>query len=292
MAGKIEDGRKHGITTVAVMLLGSVLLVLALAISSYVSSLSLLNRQLASIEQASVQSDAAAQGIRALLAYEGVNVTRMQGNSSANVSFRMDFQKFRNYSTDADRLASFIASAPGQNVSINTTEARWPKFTLVPQNVSADFGTTGWTRYAAGSDAGSIRGYDVLVGLGQPTPTLNWTAKSEVPQGDPDALYLHIGVQGNEGSPASYSGYLNKSNAGEVRLQDGAGKLLMIVFVVPPSGLQIYYDAGNGTAGTGLNGTVETVVMLNGRTTAVLGTSIINVNGAVKSSGHVYMDEN
>lgn len=293
MAGKTA-GKKRGILTIAVMLLGSALLALMLSISMYANSLSIANRGLALMQEASEKVDAASYGMQRILENEGVNVTYTKAGNATNVSFSLDTQKFMGYSTDVERFADFAQAQPGANLSINVSEAKWPKFTLVPQGISVDFGTGGQAAFSpnAGQEsAGRVIGYDVTANIGQPTPSFNWTAQSSVPQESQDALYLHIGVQGNSGGVASYTGYLNRSNASEVRLQDASGFVIMAVLVEPPSGLRVYYDSGSGIPGTGLNGTVQATVLLNGSTRAALGTSLINVNGAVRSSGQVYIDE-
>jgi hypothetical protein len=285
-ANEIGNG-KRGMLTIAVMLLGSALVMLVLAVSAYSTSLSAANRELASAENAAAQVDSASYGIQSILSHEGVNVSYPDGGGRSNISFKMDVQRLRNYAADADRFARFAESWPGAGMAINRSEAKFPKFYLQPQGIVADFGGATEALFKPGADGqspGSILGYEVLAVLERPAPDLNWTAKAEVPPESPDGIYLHVGVQGWDGV-RSYSGNLNRSAASVLRLQDGAGFPLMEIRAEAPSSLRVYYDSE-------LNGTIETKVMLNGSAVAVLGTSLINVNGAVRSSGPVIMDEN
>ncbi len=284
---------KRGMLTVAVMLMGGVLLVLVAAISSYANSLSAINQELASIEIASQLVGSASHGFQSMLAREAVNVTYQQSNVSSNVSFGLNPQGLGNYSRDAERFAQFVSSQPGANISINAAEAKRPLFHLRPQNIAVDFGATGsviFTPNEAEYSTGNVIGYDIKASIGKRVRMLNWTGQFAVSQGSPDALYLRIGVLGTDGG-LPYEGYLNKSDVSTVQVMDDSGTAVMEMIVSPESALRIYYEPWNATTGTGQNGTIETTIMLNGTSTAELGTSIINVNGVVTNTGPVIIDE-
>jgi len=245
-------------------LLGSVLLYLVVSASLYSNSLKTTSSSLANFERINAQFDSAYYGMRTIFTAEVAKVTV----SGTNVSFEENLSVAGkgNYSSHIAGFKQFLESRSGINLSLDITGAARPRLYLRPQGIVVDHaaGRVNFTPLDSPASAGNVSGYTILIKVNQPLPQLKWVNLSTLPQSDPNAMYLFIGVQGSDGA-TSDSEYLNKFAYSELRLLDVSNQSVVTIQAVSPAAIAVNYNS---------DAYLKTTIQLNSSTSVELDASI------------------
>lgn len=269
-------GMKKGLFfTLSVLLLATSFLYLVASASLYTNSLKTTAISLSTIGQLNVYTDSIVYNIRTLFS-EFAEVTVDEDAGIVKISFEEDIPRLGSYSSDLIGFREFAETYGRFNTSINITEAQHPKLYLHPYDITVDHavGRIEFDPEDNPGSAGKVTGYDVLFKIDERTPWLNWTEISELSSSDPDAVYFHIGVQGENGT-VSETRYLNKYNYSELKLLDWDNESLVVIQLSPPAELIVNHN---------MEANMETVIYLNGsleNTSVELGRDIIQVGSGL-----------
>ncbi len=262
--GKIKKG---ALMSLSMALLIIALLFLLLSIALYNNSLRAVGTELSKFERVNMQFDTAAYGVKQIVSIDAVNVTAV-GN---NITFQENFSNMINYPIDLSRFKSFVEAYALVNVSINISEASLPVIYIQPQSIIVNhtLGRMSIIPQNTASSSGNVVGYNVLLIINQPTPRLNWTNLSSISQSNPNAMSLHVGLQGTDGTLTNTT-YLNKSAYSELRLLNSQNQSIITIQINSPAALTINYNINMSTI-------TRTTLLLNSSSNAELGRNIINV---------------
>ena len=259
--------RKGILFTLSVLLLGSALLYLSATLSAYSFSLKDNSQTLNEFEKINAQFDACSYGMKSLFEKEAIRITRQENN----LTFEVDITGIanQNYTRDVRRFRQFIESYGRVNITVNDVEARRPTMYVYPQKMKVDCppGRIEFVPQNTTEGQDAVEGYNVLIAISQPTPTVNWTQLSEVSPGN-DSLYFHIGLQGSDGA-LSETRYLSRNNMSELQLQNEHGHSIITIEVGDSSSLVVHYN---------LDIYLNAVVVLDEHGPVELGSDIVNVS--------------
>jgi len=270
--------RLTGSLTISALLLGTLLLVLVSSIALYSHQLSQTTTTLARLQSVMRELDSTEFGLRSLQDNAGVRITF----DGFNVSLRQNLSNLSNYRIIASRFASFASSAARPaNLTLDTVSISGPVFFLRPSNISINYTAAGLIaiRPPNPSTASNITGYDLLARLNSPALNPYWANQSTLSNSSPDAIYLHIGMQGTNGT-FSQTIFLNRSAYSELQMRDASNHSQMTLQLQAPSALSIYYDLA-------LDADLDTNLLLSERNEVELGTNVINVTYDVEQIGTV-----
>jgi len=236
--GKVKKGL---LFTLSMLLLGSSFLFLSASLSAYSFSLKNNAQVINNFEKINSQFDGASYGMGEIFEHEALTITQV-GN---NVHFEEEISGFgkQNYTRDVMQFKQFIQSYGRVNVSIDDAEAGNPKMYLMPQNISIDHrpGSIIFSPQNYSGSEESVEGYDILIKINHPTPTINWTNASEVSGSNESALYFHIGLQGSDGA-VSDTVYLDRYAESELRLLNSESQSIVTVQIESPATLTLNYN--------------------------------------------------
>lgn len=258
--------RKGMLFTISVLLLASSFLYFVNSISSYTNSLRLSTTTMADAENINMQYDSLAYGIEKIAKEETINIT-FQGT---NISFVENIDVSNQYPTDLSRFVNFTYLFGVINHSVNISEAQNPKLTILPQNIEINHveNNITFTPENTSSSYDNITKYEILMQATVNTPWFNWTSLNEVGQGNPNAVYVHIGFQGGNGT-TYITKYLDKHDRSEVHLMNSQNQSMMSVRLEEPATVTLDYN---------LDMYLNVIVGLDSNAYVELGTDIINVS--------------
>lgn len=252
--------------TLCVLLLAAAMLYLITTISLYSSNLKSTPSELSAFESMNMQYDSVAYGINQILAHEKVNVT----TQSTNLSFQSNLTTSNNYYRDLSRFKQFVVGEASVNTSINLTGIQEPRMYIQPHNIIVNYGigSVNFDPENSTASSGDVAGYDLFIKIDQVTPWQNWTNISEVLVSDPNALLLHVGLQGTNGTIAMTK-YLDRDNYNELDLLNTANQTIIAISVYPTANLTINYN---------LDMYLKTIVRLNSSASVEMDENAINIS--------------
>lgn len=272
---------KRGILlTFCTMFLAVSLLMVLYSVSRYSINMSAAVTPASGFGQLGADSDAFSYGLKSICENEAVNVY-LEGD---NVVFEENLSSSRNIIPDLSRFSAFASAYSKSNLSVYLSEAGEPILYL-PQ-VSAQMrhppeGVSFVFQDSSGS-VGNLSGYEFYFIYNGTTPSANWVTATEVLQNDPDALYFHVGFQGNTGV-VSETKYLAKHGSSQLRLLDALNHSLVTVVISSPGSVVLSYSSDMY---------LKSVLRLNSSTKIELGSSIFNASVfGTSSTGRVYLSE-
>src|SRR3989339_305608 len=131
--------------------------------------------------------------------------------------------------------------------------------------------------------SGKIEGYSLLFKINQQTPAFNWTNKTEVLPSDPNSLYIHVGLQGTNGT-VYYTGYLNRDSYNKLSMVNATNHTIVVVTIYPTANLTINYN---------LDMYLKSIMRLNSSASAEMSENSINTSTIYgKKLGKVVVFEN
>ncbi|GEM_PF-1436675 len=265
--------KKGLLFTLCIVLVASAFLHLALSISLYSNSLTSSLITLSGFERVNAQFDSASYGFEMILANEAFNIT-YSGN---NISLFFNTTRYDSYQADVSAFEQFMEAYSLVNTSINTTDALKPKLFIQPQNIVIENvrgygnGTINITPQNLVSSYDPITGYDVLIIAQADTPWLNWTSLSELAEGNPNAIYFHMGFQGTNGT-TYITKYLDKTASSGVQLLNSQNRSMMEIRINSPAAVFFEYN---------LDMYLNIIIRLNSTSYIEMGTNVINVSSGV-----------
>jgi hypothetical protein len=275
--------KKGVVLTLSIVLMASAFLYLLAAISSYSHSIKEITIPLSDFEELNMQFDSAAYGARSILFTEGMSVS----SEGTWLVFEEDLQiaGMKSYYSSMYSYKLFIENFAQVNTTVDLDEAGRPRLHIHPQEIEVDHpvGKVKFTPEDTEESMGGLDGYNVLIMLDEPIPRAEWETLVEVSENDSDAMYLHVGMQGNDGGLGE-TVYVGKHNSSELRLYNEQNQSIITIQVQPPAELTINYNVDIH---------LKTIVQLNSSSSVELGTDMISVdigpNG--KKTGKVIVHE-
>jgi hypothetical protein len=263
-------GMKKGIVfTVSILLLASAFLYLLSSISMYSDALRDANTNIIQLEKVNMQFDTESYGMGKLLREVMANVSW----EGANVSFTGNYSSAGNgeYYAAVERFGQFTEAFGLVDSSINLSEARRPLMHMDPQNITIGHlpGKVGFYPEDSNGSAGEVHSYTILIRAGVPTPGITWGDYSEMEGPGDDAVYVHIGFEGNNGT-VSDGKYLYKYNESEIMLVDRNNQSIVGIRLGSPAELEISYSADIY---------LKTIIELDTQGEVELGRGIIAIDG-------------
>ena len=260
---------KRGVVlTLSIVLMASAFLYLLSAISSYSHTIKEITIPISDFEEINMQFDSAAYGAKSILIKEGVNVS----NEEKNLVFEEDLQAagMKSYYTSMYNYKLFIENFASVDTFLNLTEAGKPTLHIHPQDIEMDHlvGKVRFTPENTEESMGVVGGYEIFIVADEPIPRPEWETLAEVSENDSDAMYLHVGMMGNDGGLGE-TVYVGKHNSSELRLYNELNQSIITIQVQSPAELTINYNVDMH---------LKTIVQLNSSASVELGTDIIYVD--------------
>jgi hypothetical protein len=273
---------KKGLTTLSVLLLASAILYLIYSFSMYSNSLKEVNNDIVDFDNTNLCFDSVSYGVKSIMAQGAMNIS-ISGN---NISFKKNTSLSTQYAQDILSFNQFISGGCSYgNASMDTTELGRPRAYIMPQNIEVDNfpGRVTFTPQNSTASAGQVMGYSILIRIDAATPTINWTGISILTPSDPHAMYINIGVQGNDGG-RSNSTYISKEAFSEVKLLTASNQTLATFQFNSSAQLKAYYATDM---------VIETIVILNESAHVETRANIINasVSEGITKKGKVMLSE-
>ncbi len=260
---------KRGVVlTLSVILMASAFLYLLAAISSYSHSIKEITIPISNFEELNMQFDSAAYGAKSILFNEGVSVS----NEGTWLVFEEDLQVagMKDYYSSMYSYKLFVENFANVNTTVDISEAGRPRMHIHPQEIEVDhpIGKVRFTPEDTQESMGGLEGYTILIMLDEPIPRQEWETIAEVSENDSDAMYLHVGMQGNDGGLGE-TVYVGKHNSSELRLYNEQNQSIITIQVKSPAELTINYNVDMH---------LKTIVQLNSSASVELGTDMIYVD--------------
>jgi hypothetical protein len=269
------DRMKKGMLfMLSTVLLSSAFLYLLSSASFYSNSLRETAARLSELERLNAHSDDVVFQLRSILLNGAVdvNVYGLEGMKVVTLEESVPFAA--HYYADIFYFKEFAESNTLFTTSINISDAARPRMFINPYNITIDhpIGRIMFIPENSPGSAGSVSSYNVLIKTDGPTPWINWTNITEVSAYDPDAVHLHMGLQGVNGT-VSADKYLDRYAYSELVLHDSqTNDTMFVIQLDSPAALTVNHDT---------EATVKTEIYLNDNgedTTVELGEDIVSVS--------------
>jgi len=268
--------RKGMVFMISTVLLSSAFLYLLSSASLYTNSLRETAALLSELERLNVHSDDVAYKMKTILLNGAVDV-RVYGMEGMKVVTLEETVPFAtHYYADLFYFKEFAESNTLFTTSINISEAARPKMYIRPYNITIDhpIGKIIFTPENSPGSSGSVSFYNVLVKTEKPTPWINWTNITEVSAYHPNAIHLHVGLQGTNGT-VSADKYLDRYAYSELVLHDSqTNDTVLVIQLESPAALVVNHD---------MEASIKTEIYLNDSgedITVELGENIVSVDSS------------
>ncbi|MBN2122327.1 hypothetical protein JW721_04725 [Candidatus Micrarchaeota archaeon] len=232
-------GVKKGIvSTVSTVLLATAFLYLLSFTSSYSDSVKDANSRIMHLEKLNMQFDTESYGMQRLveslvseISWEGENVSFSGNMSSAGNG---------EYYAAVARFSQFSRAFGLVDSTIDLSEARMPILHIRPQNITVRYlpGKVGFYPQNGSGSSGKVASYTILIKANVPTPGIQWGDYSETFVEGPDAVYVHVGFEGTNGT-VSASKYLYKYNESEIMMLNRYNQSVVGIRIGYPAELEV-----------------------------------------------------
>jgi len=254
---------KKGILfTLSILLIASSFLYLTTILSNYSNSIKISSAALSELESITMQFDSGSFAIKQLFSNEAFNIS-IENN---NVTLVLNTSKYSDYSSDILYLEQFLEFYSSTNISIDFPSLSVPTVYLEPLHILVN--QTDSEMFIVPQSTNKILGYDFQMKIPAATPKFNWSVLNELPESNPNSMYFHLGLQGNNGSITTTK-YLDKINPTKLQLLNQANKSIITISINNPASVTLTYT---------LPMYLKSIVRLNSSTYVELGTDSITVN--------------